>query len=185
MANDQNRVLVESIKRLLRRKALPNLRRIVEKTHAADLSIIFRSLPLTDQRKLFNMISDITKKGICLSEMDEDAYLELAAEIPLGEKITRYGREYFYGLSPGFWFVPNDTDLNRHIMKGYGHLLRPTLLFLVIGLVLAVRHIRESSYRTLLITILAAPAGAAIVQVGITRLLVFVIPASLLITLGI
>jgi magnesium transporter len=85
MANDQNRVLVESIKRLLRRKAFPNLRKIVEKTHAADLSIIFRSLPLSDQRKLFNMISDITKKGICLSEMDEDAYLELAAEIPLGE----------------------------------------------------------------------------------------------------
>ncbi len=82
MENDQNRILVESIKRLLRRKAFPNLRKIVEKTHAADLSIIFRSLPLTDQIVLFNMISDIGKKGILLSEMDDDAYLELAGQIP-------------------------------------------------------------------------------------------------------
>ncbi len=85
MARDQNRVLVESIKRLVRRKAFPNLKRIVEKTHAADLSIIFRSLPLIDQSRLFNMISDNAKKGILLSEMDEDAYLELSAEIPIDE----------------------------------------------------------------------------------------------------
>jgi magnesium transporter len=82
MANDQNRVLVDSIKRLLRRKAHPNLRRIINKTHAADLSIIFRSLPLEDQSALFNMIPDIQKKGILLSEMEEDAYPELAKKIP-------------------------------------------------------------------------------------------------------
>ncbi len=82
MGNDQNRVLVESIKRLLRRKAFANLRKIVEKTHAADLSIIFRSLPLSDQHVLFNMISDVAKRGILLSELDEDAYLDLVAEIP-------------------------------------------------------------------------------------------------------
>jgi magnesium transporter len=81
MANDQNRVLVESIKRLLRRKAYPNLRKIVEKTHAADISIIFRSLPLSEQIILFNMISDIGKKGILLRELDDDAYLALAGRI--------------------------------------------------------------------------------------------------------
>lgn len=85
MALDQNRILMESIKRLLRRKAYPNLKKIVEKTHAADLSIIFRSLPLVDQSKLFNMISDIAKKGILLSEMDEDACLELVGKIPTEE----------------------------------------------------------------------------------------------------
>jgi magnesium transporter len=64
------------------RKAHPNLRRIINKTHAADLSIIFRSLPLEDQSALFNMIPDIQKKGILLSEMEEDAYPELAKKIP-------------------------------------------------------------------------------------------------------
>ncbi len=81
MDKDQNRILVDSIKRLLRRKALPNLRKIVSKTHAADLSIVFRSLPLSDQCKLFNMVDDVTKKGIVLSELDEDAYLDLAEQI--------------------------------------------------------------------------------------------------------
>ncbi|MGD9364589.1 MAG: magnesium transporter [Desulfobacteraceae bacterium] len=85
MASDQNRILMESIKRLLRRKAYPNLKKIVEKTHAADLSIIFRSLPLADQSQLFNMISDIAKKGILLSELDEDACLELIGQISTEE----------------------------------------------------------------------------------------------------
>ncbi len=83
MGNDQNRILIDSIKRLLRRKAYPNLRKIVAKTHAADLSIIFNALPLNDQRKLFSMIPDVAKKGILLSEMDEDAYLDLVKDIPL------------------------------------------------------------------------------------------------------
>jgi magnesium transporter len=87
MAKDQNRVLVDSMKRLLRRKAFPNLKKIVDKTHAADLSISFRSLPLIDQSRLFNMISDNAKKGIVLSEMDEDAYLELAAQIPIDDLV--------------------------------------------------------------------------------------------------
>ena len=84
MAKDQNRILVDSIKRLLRRKAYPNLLKIITKTHAADLSIIFRSLPLEDQCALFNMIPDISKKGTLLSEMDEDAYLDLSENIPAG-----------------------------------------------------------------------------------------------------
>ncbi len=81
--------------------------------------------------------------GQALSEHLNQLGSYWVAEIPLSEKISRYVREYLYGLSPGYWFVPNDTDLTRHIMKGYGHLLRPTLLFLVIGLMLAVRQIRE------------------------------------------
>ena len=77
MDHDQNKILVDSIKRLLRRKAMPNLRKIVSKTHAADLSIVFRSLSVSDQLKLFNMLDDMTKKGILLSELDEDTYLDL------------------------------------------------------------------------------------------------------------
>ena len=82
MDRDQNKILVDSIKRLLRRKAMPNLRKIVSKTHAADLSIVFRSLSVSDQLKLFNMLDDMTKKGILLSELDEDTYLDLAEQIP-------------------------------------------------------------------------------------------------------
>ncbi len=104
--------------------------------------------------------------------------------IPLRDKLLRYGQEYLYGLSPGYWFVPNERDLSRHLMQGYGHLMRATLPFAALGLVLALRHIRKPEYRLLLLVFLAAPTGAAVVEVGITRLLVFVIPATLLTALG-
>jgi magnesium transporter len=77
MQTDRNKILVESIKRLLRRGAATHLGNIVNKTHAADLSVVFRSLSLTQQRKLFDMITDIEQKGILFSELDEDTFLDL------------------------------------------------------------------------------------------------------------
>jgi len=102
--------------------------------------------------------------------------------IPFQEKLQRYLSEYAYGLSPGYWFIPNNRDLPRHIMKDYGHLLRASLPFAVVGLALAIK--RSSANRTLLIALIAAPTGAALAEIGVTRVLVFVIPAVLLITIG-
>jgi hypothetical protein len=104
--------------------------------------------------------------------------------IPLAEKATRYLREYAYGLNPAYWFFPNEHDLPRHLMRGYGHLFWWTLPFALIGLALAVKNIRQSAYRVLLVAILAAPTGSALVGIGITRVLVFVIPATILTALG-
>jgi magnesium transporter len=83
MLNKNNRMLVESIKRLLRRGATTNLRKIVKKTHAADLSIVFRSLPLPQQLQLLDMIGDTEKKGILFSELDEDTFAALSNELEL------------------------------------------------------------------------------------------------------
>jgi len=77
MQVDRNRILVESIKRLLRRGAASHLSKIVNKTHAADLSVVFRSLSLPHQQQLFEMITDVQQKGILLSELDEDAVVDL------------------------------------------------------------------------------------------------------------
>jgi len=63
MLSDRNKILVESIKRLLRRDATTHLRKIVDKTHAADMSVVFRSLPLSSQQKLFDMIEDTQRHG--------------------------------------------------------------------------------------------------------------------------
>jgi 4-amino-4-deoxy-L-arabinose transferase-like glycosyltransferase len=104
--------------------------------------------------------------------------------IPLGEKIGDYLRQYLYGLNPAYWFIPNEFDLQRHLMKGYGHLSWLTLPFVLIGLVITIRNFRQSQYRTLMISLLVAPAGSALVGIGITRVLVFVIPVSLLMAIG-
>ncbi len=105
-------------------------------------------------------------------------------DIPVVEKLGLYFGEYLKGLNPLYWFAPNNQDLARHLMKGYAHLWRPSLPFFILGLGMALRRIRRPEYRALLIALLAAPAGAALVGIGITRTLFMVIPAALLTALG-
>jgi len=88
MQGDRNKIFVDSIKRLLRRDAMHNLKKIVEKTHAADLSRVFDFLTLPDQHKLFQMIPDTEQKGILFSEMEEDTFLELVEGLELEEIVT-------------------------------------------------------------------------------------------------
>ena len=83
MSTDPNTILVQSIKRLLRRRALPHLRNIVTKTHAADLSIVFHSLSVGDQCQLFDMIADVEKKGVLFSELDKDTLIDLLDELSI------------------------------------------------------------------------------------------------------
>ncbi|NNL76508.1 MAG: magnesium transporter [Desulfobacterales bacterium] len=83
MPMDRNRILVDSVKRLLRRGATSHLGKIVNKTHAADLSVVFRSLSVSQQRKLFDMISDVEQKGILFSELDEDTFHDLIEDMKI------------------------------------------------------------------------------------------------------
>jgi magnesium transporter len=88
MPSDRNRILVDSVKRLLRRGATSHLSKIVNKTHAADLSVLFRSLSVAEQRKLFDMIADVEQKGILFSELDEDTFQDLIEDMRV-EDIVR------------------------------------------------------------------------------------------------
>ncbi len=125
--------------------------------------------------------------------------------IPFYEKVLTYIARYLKGLNPFYWFWPNPSileslwpdidlplwlfssqaDLARHTMQGYGHILWVTFPFWVIGLVRCIRRFKDPAYRTLIFILLAAPSGAAIVDWGITRGLVFIIPAILMTALGI
>lgn len=103
---------------------------------------------------------------------------------PLLEKIGIYFEEYLHGLNPFYWYVPQSGELIRHVMKGYGHLGWVTLPFVAIGLIRVLRGVRQSEHRLILLALLAAPSGAALVKLGITRALFMVIPAALLGGLG-
>ena len=83
MPMDSNKILVESVKRLLRRGATSHLAKIVNKTHGADLSVLFRSFSPGQQRKLFNMITDVEQKGIMFSELEEDIFQDLIEDMPV------------------------------------------------------------------------------------------------------
>jgi len=85
MKGDRNKILVDSIKRLLRRGAISHLLNIVNKTHAADLSAVFPSLSLSDQHRLFAMIKDTEQKGVLFSELEEDIFLNFVEGMELDE----------------------------------------------------------------------------------------------------
>ena len=87
MQGDRSKILIDSIKRLLRRDATPHLRKIVNKTHAADLSVVFHSLSIPNQHKLFDMIEETEQKSALFSELDEDAFLALNEGIELDDVV--------------------------------------------------------------------------------------------------
>jgi hypothetical protein len=104
--------------------------------------------------------------------------------ISFSEKLEHYFKEYFFGLSPVYWFINNTRDMERHLMGGLGNIEVIALPFAVIGLLWTLVKIRQPASRALLIALIAAPSGAAMVQIGITRTLVFVIPATLFTAIG-
>lgn len=106
------------------------------------------------------------------------------AQIPLMEKLRLFLVQYGHGFDPFYWFLEQGDELPRHRMIGYGQLLRASLPFALAGIGLALRRVRRWEYRAVLLTLLAAPAGAALVGVGITRLLPLVIPAVILTALA-
>jgi hypothetical protein len=109
----------------------------------------------------------------------------LRQDMTLLGKLERFGAQSAIGLSPRYWFVPeNPRDLIRHRMKGYGNILWPVLPFTLLGLLICVYRIRSSAHRALGIALLVAPAGGALVGLLVTRILVFVVPATLLTALG-
>lgn len=83
MLRDKNKILTDTIKRLLRRGATTHLQKIVDKTHAADLSHVFKAITLVSQRKLFGMIRELDKKATLFSELEEKVLLDLINSLPL------------------------------------------------------------------------------------------------------
>ncbi len=88
MIGDKNKVLYESIKRLLRRGATVHLKKIVNKTHAADLAIVFQSLPLSQQHQLFALMDDVEQKGILFGELQDVDLMELIDAMPIDEIVA-------------------------------------------------------------------------------------------------
>lgn len=78
-----NKILVDSVKRLLRRGAVTHLKNIVNRSHAADLSVAFRNLSPPERYRLFGFIKDAERKGDLFSELDEDIFLELIENIKI------------------------------------------------------------------------------------------------------
>jgi hypothetical protein len=108
-----------------------------------------------------------------------------ARDDPFTSKLGNFLQEYGRGLDPLYWYSPHeDTDIVRHRMRGYGQIVALTAPFALLGALVCFRRIRSPAHRALLLAALAAPAGAALATVQITRLLVFVVPVTILTGIG-
>jgi magnesium transporter len=85
MHSESHKILLESIKRLLRRDATSHLLKIVKKVHAADLALVFDSLSIHNQRRLFDLMDDVDIKGEVFSNLDEDTFLGLVDQMDLDD----------------------------------------------------------------------------------------------------
>jgi len=77
MAGTKLQILVETTRRLIRRQATANLKRIMGKTHPADIAHLFEYLNEREQRVLFDLIEDSEKAAEVLSEIDEALIAQL------------------------------------------------------------------------------------------------------------
>jgi len=104
---------------------------------------------------------------------------------PAPEKALQFAKTYLRGLSPAYWFGGTDEHV-RHRMMGYGRINRWLLPVFLAGVGVAGWSAYRGSapHRILLLAALATPAGAALAEVGITRVFAFLVPAAVLAGIG-
>jgi len=71
MLHAEVNVLLDTFRRLLRRRARINLEKLVRKTHPADLALIFRHFSDEERQQVFTIIQKTENVGEFLTELDE------------------------------------------------------------------------------------------------------------------
>lgn len=77
MVGLEGKVLRDTLRRLHRRGAIENIRKLIVKTHPADLAWVFRSLNFTEQKDIFEILAQTEQVVHFLSELDESIMLDL------------------------------------------------------------------------------------------------------------
>ncbi len=113
-----------------------------------------------------------------------NSYL-FSQDLTWSQKAWMYLQRYAYGLSPQYWFWPNNTDLVRHRIPGQAQLWAWALPFFALGVWVILRNLKSPSHRAVALMALAAPAGAATLEIGAARVMTFVPPAILMIAFGV
>jgi magnesium transporter len=88
-------VLLDTVRKLIRRGAYPNLTKVLGKSHPADIAELFSHLSLKEQQILFNLIVDTETAASVLSELDYSTGAHLLEQIG-HETITEVLQEMPY-----------------------------------------------------------------------------------------
>ncbi len=117
MIGFEGKVLLDTLRRLHRRGATGNIRKLIEKTHPADLAWVFRSLPISDQKAIFEVIAHTDLTADFLSELDESIMVELVEDLPptyLADVVTSMASDDAADLLEA---LPNDiaVEIRTHM----------------------------------------------------------------------
>lgn len=77
MIGAEGKVLLDSLRRLNRKGAVDNCKKLIIKTHPADLAWVFRSLSPDAQKDIFKIIAKTDLVSDFLSELDESIMVEV------------------------------------------------------------------------------------------------------------
>ncbi|MFQ6675539.1 MAG: magnesium transporter [Fidelibacterota bacterium] len=88
MLDTEVAVLVDTFRRLMRRRARTNLMKALNKTHPADLALLFRSFTESERTFLFDLIKETPHVGEFLTELDSSITRELLQTLEPAEVAT-------------------------------------------------------------------------------------------------
>ncbi len=74
---NEGKVNLDMVRRLNRRNAIGNLKKLITKTHPADIAWVFRYLSETERQKVFAIVAQTHLVGEFLSELDESIMIDL------------------------------------------------------------------------------------------------------------
>jgi len=95
MRNNEVILLVDTYRKLHRRGAKVNLVNIIDKTHPADLALLFRSFSQHERLYFFSLVKTNEQKAEVLSEVDDNIIVEILHSVKRDEIINIF-REMDY-----------------------------------------------------------------------------------------
>ncbi len=95
MRNNEVILLVDTYRKLYRRGATVNLVNIIDKTHPADLALLFRSFTQHERLYFFSLVKTNEQKAEVLSEVDDNIIVEILHSLKRDEIINIF-REMDY-----------------------------------------------------------------------------------------
>ncbi|MFO7605069.1 MAG: magnesium transporter [Desulfurivibrionaceae bacterium] len=81
LIGNEGMVLLDTIRRLIRRNAVENLMKLIAKTHPADIAWVFRHFAPNERKFVFNIIAQTDALGEFLSELDQAIMLEMVGDL--------------------------------------------------------------------------------------------------------
>ena len=81
MLDNRLKILISSVRKLLRRNALKNIQIILDKTHSADIAAILKELDQSERSVIFGLKMNIEKKSEVISHLDEDIQKEVVEQL--------------------------------------------------------------------------------------------------------